>query len=119
MPGVASKDDLEELAYLAGTRRVQKLSHGESVQDRGGLLGRRSVSTTRHLTLEPVISGETIYGLPPWHAYVLGLARRAVVVKFEPGHKRAHRVQHQLNQPTDNQPHDPFLPPLDHAGATT
>ncbi|ODU05024.1 MAG: hypothetical protein ABS81_08720 [Pseudonocardia sp. SCN 72-86] len=119
LPGVASKDDLEELAYLAGRRHVQKLSHGESVQDGAGLLGRRSVSTTRHVTVEPVISGETIYGLPPWHAYVLGLARRAVVVKFEPGHKRARRVQRQLNQPTDDQPHDPFLPPLDHAGATT
>ncbi|MFC5212194.1 TraM recognition domain-containing protein [Pseudonocardia sulfidoxydans] len=121
LPGVAGKDDLEELAYLAGRRRVQKLSHGESVQDGGGRLGRRSVSTTRHTTVEPVISGETIYGLPPWHAYVLGLARRAVVVKFEPGHKRARRVQRQLKQPTDDQPHDPSChrsttpePPHDH-----
>ena len=98
LPGVAGKDDLEELAYLAGKRRVQKVSSGESVQDGDGLLSRRSVSTTRHTTTEPVISGETIYGLPPWHAYVLGLGPRAVVVKFEPGYKRARRIHRKLRR---------------------
>ncbi len=97
LPGVAAKDDLEELAYLAGKRVVEKISEGESVQD-GGLMARRSVSTNRHSVYEPVISGESIYGLPMWHAYVLGLAPRPVVVKFEPGYQRAKREHRKLSK---------------------
>lgn len=98
LPGVAGKEDLEELAYLAGKRMVERVTEGESVQDGGGLLSRRSFSTNRSMTPEQVISGETIYGLPKWHAYVLGLAPRAVVVKYEPGYKRAERVNRALGK---------------------
>jgi len=97
LPGVAGKDDLEELAYLAGRRQVERVSEGESLQD-GGVLNRRSVSTNRHVVLEPVITGDTIYGLPKWHAYVVGLAPRAVVVKYEPGYKRAQRIRRRLGK---------------------
>ncbi|PZS32648.1 MAG: hypothetical protein DLM61_06510 [Pseudonocardiales bacterium] len=45
----------------------------------------RTVSHTR----EPVITGHLIYGLPRWHAYVLGLGTRPAVVRFQPGHHRA------------------------------
>lgn len=97
LPGVASKDDLEELAYLAGRRQVERVSEGESLQQ-GGMLNKRSVSTNRHMTWEQVINGETIYGLPKWHAYVLGLAPRAVVVKYEPGYKRSKRINRRLSK---------------------
>lgn len=97
LPGVASKEDLEELAYLAGRRRVERVSEGESLQQ-GGMFNKRSTSTNRQLVTEQVINGETIYGLPKWHAYVLGLAPRAVVVKYEPGYKRAKRVNRKLGK---------------------
>lgn len=97
LPGVASKDDLEELAYLAGRRQVERVSEGESLQA-GGMFNKRSVSTNRHTAYEQVISGETIYGLPKWHAYVLGVAPRAVVVKYEPGYKRAKRINRRLGK---------------------
>lgn len=97
LPGVASKGDLEELAYLAGRREVEKISEGESLQQ-GGMFNKRSVSTNRQPTWEQVITGETIYGLPRWHAYVLGLSPRAVVVKYEPGYKRAERLNRKLGE---------------------
>lgn len=96
LPGVANKDDLEELSYLSGTRQVEKISFGESVQQ-GTWAGKSSVSSHKATTLEPVITGHTIYGLPKWHAYVLGLSPRACVVKFEPGYKRARREHRRLS----------------------
>lgn len=98
LPGVASKDDLEELAYLSGRRQVERVSEGESLQQGGGMFNKRSTSTNRHSVSEQVINGETIYGLPKWHAYVLGLAPRAVVVKYEPGYKRAKRINRRLGK---------------------
>lgn len=96
LPGVANKDDLEELAYLAGTRQVEKISMGESVQQ-GTWSGRSSLSSHKQTVTEPVITGHTIYGLPKWHAYVLGLAPRACVIKFEPGYMRVRREHRKLS----------------------
>lgn len=110
--GVAGKQDLEELAYLAGTRMVERLSEGESFQD-GGMIGRRSRSTNRSMASEPVISGDTIYRLPPWHAYVLGLSPRAAVVKYEPGFKRAERIKKALGKTAKQW----TMPPLAAEGA--
>lgn len=90
LPGVANRDDLEELAYLAGTRQVEKVSAGESMQA-GTWDNRRSVSSHTQTVLEPVITGQTIYGLPKFHAYVLGLSPRACVIRYEPGFRRARR----------------------------
>jgi type IV secretory pathway TraG/TraD family ATPase VirD4 len=97
LPGVANKEDLEELSYLAGTRLVERVSAGESFQA-GGFDTKRSVSTHSQKVREPVITGQDIYGLPKWHAYVLGLAPRACVVKFEPGYQRARRENRRLGK---------------------
>ncbi len=98
LPGVAHREDLEQLAYLAGKRWVERVTDGQSLQDGGGVLGRRSVSTSTTRVSEPVVNGDTIYGLPKWHAYVLGLGRNAVVVKFEPGYQRAGRENRRLGK---------------------
>jgi len=36
-----------------------------------------------------VATGHLIYGLPRWHAYVLGLGTRPAVVRFRPGYRLA------------------------------
>lgn len=89
LPGVAGREDLEQLAYLAGTRQIEKISSGEHLQ--AGSDNRWSMSSHKQTVLEPVITGQTIYGLPKFHAYVLGLAPRAAVVRYEPGFRRARR----------------------------
>ncbi len=83
LPGVSVKEDLEALAYLGGHRTVRQTSehHGDDkARPRS-----RTVSHSR----EPVITGHMIYGLPRWHAYILGLGTRPAVVRFQPGHRRA------------------------------
>lgn len=83
LPGVSVKEDLESLAYLGGHRTVRQTSE-HCGEDTTGPRS-RTVSHTR----EPVITGHLIYGLPRWHAYVLGLGTRPAVVRFQPGHHRA------------------------------
>ncbi|WP_237596451.1 type IV secretory system conjugative DNA transfer family protein [Amycolatopsis sp. FU40] len=97
LPGVAGKQDLEELAFLAGPRKVVDVSEGESIQG-GGVFSQESHSTSRRVVKEPVVTGDVIYRLPPWHAYVVGLSPRAAVVKFEPGYKRAARIKKALRK---------------------
>ena len=82
LPGVANSHDLDALAYLGGHRFVRQVSEGAS---EGG--GGRSRSTQRSWTREPVVTGPAIYGLPRWHAYVLGLGPHPVVVRFAPGYR--------------------------------
>lgn len=81
--GVANTTHLEALAYLAGSRRVRQTSDGDSTTGGG-----RSRSLHCSWVREPVITGALIYSLPRWHAYVLGLGPRPVVVRFQPGHRR-------------------------------
>jgi hypothetical protein len=84
---VASREDLEHLAYLAGARTVVQTSEGRS--DTGD--GRSTRSSDRSQAREPVVTGHTIYGLPRWHAYVLGLGTKPAIVRFEPGWRRRRR----------------------------
>jgi type IV secretion system protein VirD4 len=93
LPGVANNADLDLLAYLAGHRRVRQTSEGASEGS-----GSRSRSTHRSWALEPVVTGHMIYGLPRWHAYVLGLGPRAVVVRFEPGYRHTRRALRRLER---------------------
>lgn len=81
LPGVTETRDLDSLAYLAGHRRVRQTSESTSISGSG-----RSRSRQRSWSREPVVTGHMIYQLPRWHAYVLGLGPRAVVVRFEPGY---------------------------------
>lgn len=90
LPGVANPDDLETLSYLGGDRDVEQVSEGEHNSGKGGWGARsRSRNISRHR--ERVVTGHTIYGMPKWHAYVLGLDRKPAMVTFEPGYKRVNR----------------------------
>jgi type IV secretory pathway TraG/TraD family ATPase VirD4 len=86
LPGVAIKDDLEDLAYLAGQRTIRQTSehHGATGEKKPRS---RTISRAR----EAVIPGHVIYRLPRWHAYVLGLGPRPAVVRFTPGYRIAAR----------------------------
>ncbi|MFR9802554.1 type IV secretory system conjugative DNA transfer family protein [Pseudonocardia sp. RS010] len=81
LPGVVSRDDLERLAFLAGTRTKVQTSEGHSAGDDG----RTSRSHNTTTTLEPVITGHTIHALPRWHAFVLGLGSKPAIIRFRPG----------------------------------
>jgi type IV secretory pathway TraG/TraD family ATPase VirD4 len=99
LPGVAVKDDLEALAYLAGHRTVRQVS--ETHPDTGGRrrpFRSRAASRTHSTTREPVVTGHILYGLPRWHAYVLGVAPAPAVVRFEPGYRRARRELRRLDR---------------------
>jgi hypothetical protein len=50
--------------------------------------GRCTRSRNQSQAREPVVTGHTIYGLPRWHAYVLGLGTKPAIVRFEPGRRR-------------------------------
>jgi hypothetical protein len=95
LPGVAIKEDLEALAYLGGQREVLQTSEGRSASGDGQ---RQTRSTNQSWTREPVVTGHTIYGLPRWHAYVLGLSPRPAVVRFEPGYRRSRRELRRLDR---------------------
>lgn len=101
--GITNTKHLDALAYLAGKRVVEQYSQGESRQGSGQRL-RRSTSKTRHISKEPVIEGHTIGQLPMWYAYVVGVASRAAVVRFEPGFKRAKRELRKLKHGKKNPP---------------
>ncbi|MHA6797462.1 type IV secretory system conjugative DNA transfer family protein (plasmid) [Pseudonocardia bannensis] len=90
LPGVAAREDLEHLAYLAGQRTVVQTSEGRSDNGDGRCTRSRNQSKAR----EPVVTGHTIYGLPRWHAYVLGLGTKPAIVRFEPGWRRRRRRLH-------------------------
>jgi type IV secretory pathway TraG/TraD family ATPase VirD4 len=104
LPGVSVKEDLEALAYLAGHRQVRQVSeHQPNTAGAGRGIGlkinraggrSRTTSTTR----EPVVTGHVIHALPRWHAYVLGVAPSAAVVRFEPGYRRAARELRRLDR---------------------
>lgn len=98
LPGVSVKDDLESLAYLGGQRTVRQTSehHGHDQT--------RPPSRTISHGREPVITGHLIYGLPRWHAYILGLGTRAAVIRFQPGHRRARTELRRLERRLRNQP---------------
>lgn len=85
LPGMG-EDDLEHFARRAGTRQVVKVSAGES-DGPGGT----SRSSHRQVATEPVVSADVLRRLPQWHALVFGPRRKAAVVRFEPGYKRATR----------------------------
>lgn len=91
LPGLSEPRDLDALAYLGGTRRVRQTS--ESVSDGRGS---RSRSRQRSWAREPVVSGQLIYALPRWHAYVLGLGPAPVIVRFTPGWRVAARTRARL-----------------------
>lgn len=91
LPGLSEPRDLDALAYLAGTRRVRQTSDSVSAGR-----GARSRSRQRSWTREPVITGQLIYGLPRWHAYVLGLGPAPVVVRFRPGYRAVPRLLRRL-----------------------
>ncbi|WP_214367023.1 type IV secretory system conjugative DNA transfer family protein [Pseudonocardia sp. H11422] len=95
LPGVAIKEDLEALAYLGGQREVLQTSEGRSASGDGQ---RQTRSTNQSWTREPVVTGHTIYGLPRWHAYILGLSPRPAVVRFEPGYRRSRRELRRLDR---------------------
>jgi len=91
LPGLSEPRDLDALAYLGGTRRVRQTS--ESVSDGRGS---RSRSRQRSWAREPVVTGQLIYALPRWHAYVLGLGPAPVIVRFTPGWRVAGRARSRL-----------------------
>nr|WP_275403928.1 TraG/TraD/VirD4 family protein [Pseudonocardia acidicola] len=99
LPGVAIKEDLEALAYLGGHREVTQTS--ESHSDAAD--GRRTRSRSTSVVREQVITGHTIYGLPRWHAYVLGLGPHPAVVRFQPGYRRSRAELRRARR------HDPAL----------
>jgi type IV secretory pathway TraG/TraD family ATPase VirD4 len=87
LPGVANEADLKTLAFLAGTRHVRR----ETEAQRPGQPNGWQPSSRVH-DREPVVAGHTIHSMPRWHAYVLGLGRRAAVVRYEPGHAVVRRL---------------------------
>lgn len=87
---------MEALAYLGGHREVAHTSEGHSQPGGGG--GRGTRSTNRSWVREPVVTGHLIYGLPRWHAYVLGLGTRPVVIRFPPGYRRARKALRRLDR---------------------
>lgn len=109
LPGVADTKDLDALAYLAGQRRVRQTSH--STSHTPGRDARRSRSVQRSVTREPVITGPLIYSLPRWHAYVLGLGPRAIVVRFRPGYRTVAGLLRRL-PPTYGWASAPLVTPL-------
>jgi hypothetical protein len=62
---------------------------GEGRSDNGD--GRCTRSRNQAKAREPVVTGHIIYGLPRWHAYVLGLGTKPAIVRFEPGWRRRRR----------------------------
>jgi type IV secretory pathway TraG/TraD family ATPase VirD4 len=92
LPGVASESDLKTLAFLAGTRHVPRETESQHPErDKGWR------ASSRVHEREPVINGHTIYAMPRWHAYILGLGRHACVVRYEPGYALVRRL---LTDPT-------------------
>jgi hypothetical protein len=87
LPGVSVKEDLEALAYLAGHRAVTRTSdhHGAKA---GAGSGRSQTTST---ATEAVATGHILHALPRWHAFVVGLAPAAAVVRYEPGYRRVRR----------------------------
>lgn len=83
LPGVAQKDDLEELSYLGGQRWARQTSESHAATDGG----RPRLTRSRSWTREPVAPGHLIHALPRWHAYVLGVASKPVIVRFHPGYR--------------------------------
>lgn len=104
LPGVSVKDDLESLAYLGGQRTVRQTSehHGHD-QTRPPW---RTISHGR----EPVITEHLIYGMPRWHAYILGLGTRPAVIRFQPGHRRARTELRRLERSLRDQPRATTVP---------
>jgi hypothetical protein len=101
LPGVSNESDLKTLAFLAGTRHVRRETEAQR-PDRD----RKWQPSSRVHEREPVVSGHTIHAMPRWHAYVLGLGRRAAVVRYEPGYLLVRRLSRHLQ--TD-QPSGPGL----------
>jgi type IV secretory pathway TraG/TraD family ATPase VirD4 len=93
LTGLTNQRDLEDLSYLGRTRQVKQISEGENIGGHG-----KSVSTNRTYRTEKVIEGHTIANMLMWHAYVIGVARRPVVVKYEPGSDRAKRLLRKLGK---------------------
>ncbi|MGE0170968.1 type IV secretory system conjugative DNA transfer family protein [Nocardioides sp.] len=88
--GVSGHRDLESLAYLTGRRTVQR----ESSRRTEGDDGRTGRTTSTSAAEEQVLGGHAIYGLPMWHALVLGLGPRPAVVRYTPGWVRCRRERH-------------------------
>jgi type IV secretory pathway TraG/TraD family ATPase VirD4 len=99
LAGVANETDLRSLAFLAGTRHVPRTTESQPAD--GEARWRASSRVHEH---EPVISGHTIYSMPRWHAYVLGLGRHAAVVRYEPGYCLVRRLTRTL-LPADSGTH--------------
>jgi hypothetical protein len=92
LPGVAIKDDLETFAYLGGQRPVEDVTENRT---KGG----QTHSHSRKMVFRPVITGHMIYGMPQWHAYVLGLAdRHPAIVRYRPGHRYARAALGRLHR---------------------
>lgn len=80
LPGVASKEDLERLAYLAGPRWDRRNAEGDH----------KSWETSE------VVSGGNLYKLPRWHAFVAGIGPQAAIVRFVPGYVQVRRARRKL-----------------------
>lgn len=80
LPGVASKEDLERLAYLAGPRWDRRNAEG----------GDKTWETSE------VVSGGNLYKLPRWHAFVVGIGPQAAIVRFVPGFQQIRRARRKL-----------------------
>ena len=83
LPGVASTDDLDELAELGGRRRVRRDTEGASESG----MGQRSTSVSVSRPRELLVDGDVIARMPRHHAYVLGLSPRPAVVRYTPGYE--------------------------------
>lgn len=97
LPGVSDTDDLDDLAYLGGKRRVRRDTEGSSEAE-GGRRS-RSVSVTRPREL--LVEGDVISRMPKHHAYVLGLAPRPAVVRWTPGYELVKTRRTALGLPQD------------------
>lgn len=85
LPGVASKEDLERLAYLAGPRWDRRNAEGDH----------KSWETSE------VVSGGNLYKLPRWHAFVAGIGPQAAIVRFVPGYVQVRRARRKLRPAAD------------------
>ena len=96
LPGVSDTDDLDDLAYLGGKRRIPQHTDAVSTADDGHRS--RSTSTTRPREL--VVDGDVIARMPRWHAYVLGLGQHPAIVRYTPGHAvvKRRRAAHGLDR---------------------
>ncbi|ALE86543.1 type IV secretory system conjugative DNA transfer family protein [Pseudonocardia sp. HH130629-09] len=88
LPGVASKEDLERLAYLAGPRWDRRNSEGRD----------KTWETSE------VVSGGNLYKLPRWHAFVAGVGPQAAIVRFVPGYLQVRRARRKLGRTVEASP---------------